>query len=680
MQKPASPLETFLSSVPIFALLVATLAYGTGEMMHAQLLGLGESLFPGYALLKQAPEKPTCDPAAFVIPEGDEVEAASGGDEDDLMADLEGAGPGQEKVSRASVIAAKAQCEESHAAFTAAQAKMTPAFRRYEAVEGVLAAAVGFGVSHLKHLLVLLIVLAAIGATAGRHHIAMRGQVTRLDARLSEVAQLLANGVLLASQIAQYRVDEASGVAGGPSLQPIWVAGAGAMMAFNVRNLLRLSPTLKAGGTWAQAMAAVPLYAVMVLVAGTYFIVVERYPSGLAVQIGLLAEHALLYLQVGLYVWIGMLLKRTRAPAMAFDVLRPFALPPELLSFIVVAGAALPTAYSGASGIFVMAAGSVVYAELRRAGATRQLSIAATAMSGSLGVVLRPCLLVVIVASLNKQVTTDELYRYGGYVYFLTAGLVLLMMLWLRPKDAPKWAMPEGAVLEARGALAELIPYFVVGAGVVAFYTFGLSTPVSEHSAPNILPVVMLLLLAWDMFARRRMGDAKARFVPTALEATGETSGHIGALLMLMGASVGVGGIVQRSGLMDALPASLGTPVTAMAVVLVVLVVVGMTMDPYGAVILVSATFATVAYNNGIHPAHFWMVVLCAFELGYLMPPISLNQLLTRQVVGEDEWALSREEGSTFFTRNLSTLAPLAVMALTLLLVAFVPFLAYSAQ
>ena len=35
--------------------------------------------------------------------------------------------------------------------------------------------------------------------------------------------------------------------------------------------------------------------------------------------------------------------------------------------------------------------------------------------------------------------------------------------------------------------------------------------------------------------------------------------------------------------------------------------------DPYGAAILVSATIAEVAYQSGINPVHFWMVVLVAF-------------------------------------------------------------------
>src|SRR5699024_12317461 len=82
----------------------------------------------------------------------------------------------------------------------------------------------------------------------------------------------------------------------------------------------------------------------------------------------------------------------------------------------------------------------------------------------------------------------------------------------------------------------------------------------------------------------------------------------------------------------------------ALTTLITVLVFIGMFMDPYGAIILVSATIASVAYNNNIDPVHLWMVVLVSFELGYLTPPAALNQLLTRQVIGNEEMMLTEAE------------------------------------
>lgn len=71
------------------------------------------------------------------------------------------------------------------------------------------------------------------------------------------------------------------------------------------------------------------------------------------------------------------------------------------------------------------------------------------------------------------------------------------------------------------------------------------------------------------------------------------------------------------------------------------------------------------------------MVTLVAFELGYLSPPVALNHLLTRQVVGEEEFRLAAEEtkDQNFWYRYERILLPLVTMVIALVLVAFVPLM-----
>ena len=145
---------------------------------------------------------------------------------------------------------------------------------------------------------------------------------------------------------------------------------------------------------------------------------------------------------------------------------------------------------------------------------------------------------------------------------------------------------------------------------------------------------------------------------------------------MVMVGSVGLGGVVERAELMQLMPSSLGSLPMTMSVLIVIMVLVGMTMDALGAVVLVSVSVAKVAYDNGIDPVHFWMMVLCAFELGYLTPPVALNHLLARQVIGEDA-EVERDGTVGFLRRNEHILLPMAVMGLALLLVGFVPLLWY---
>ena len=80
--------------------------------------------------------------------------------------------------------------------------------------------------------------------------------------------------------------------------------------------------------------------------------------------------------------------------------------PPQHARILAVVLAAVPTAYSGASGSLSSQRVQWIFERLMAAGASKRMALAATAMSGSLGVVLRPCLVVVLIAVLNKQVTT----------------------------------------------------------------------------------------------------------------------------------------------------------------------------------------------------------------------------------------------------------------------------------
>src|SRR5690606_38798458 len=118
-------------------------------------------------------------------------------------------------------------------------------------------------------------------------------------------------------------------------------------------------------------------------IAGTYFMF-GGHMAGIGIYLDKLMDFSDMFLNVALYVWAGMMLKESRLASLVFNLFRPWKMPPEVLAFGVVMVAAIPTAYTGASGIFVIAAGAVIYAELRASGARRHLALAATAMSGSL--------------------------------------------------------------------------------------------------------------------------------------------------------------------------------------------------------------------------------------------------------------------------------------------------------
>ena len=433
-------------------------------------------------------------------------------------------------------------------------------------------------------------------------------------------------------------------------------------------------------------LLGIPLYAYMAILCGLYFLVFEHHFAGVATYMNQMTEHANLYTNVALYVFCGMMLKNTDIADKFLAILRPFKLSPELLVFVIVLLSALPTAYSGASGIFVIAAGAIIYRELKQTKTRDGLALAGTAMSGSMGIVLSPCLLVVIVAALNNNVTTDELFSAGLSVFFVNI-FVFAIVLFTTKQGRISFENPIKAMPEVGRAIVGVLPYIAIGAAVLLFMRYGFGAAFDEYKAPVLLPFMLLVLLVYDRTmarrAWRRMPEAeRPKTAPHGIgrslfDSVNSTSIHSGGLLSLMTLSVCIGGIIDRANLNALLPQHFSSPFIAMALLFVILVIIGMIMDPYGAVILVSATLTQIAASNGIAPIHFWVTVLCAFELGYLTPPVALNQLLTRQVVGESAYAYERatDRPKNFWYRHERILLPVAVKGIVLLLVAFMPLI-----
>ncbi|MDK9557118.1 TRAP transporter large permease subunit [Marinobacter sp. M216] len=663
-----------LHGVILLLLLLFTLLLGMGNSLHSRLLWVGEQTWPDYYLLNPDATEPSCQLEMDVDAEVKKRVEAYQPDPDDLFSS-----PPNPEAIRQSLERNLELCQQEYALYEQNLEHATPALGLFKTIEQGLADFLLDNIELTKYLFIAMFAMAAAIAALDADHIALRLPRNRAEWRFSQATQFVVNGMMVGSLNAYLgKLASSPGSEGTVDLQYAWATVFGLFMVINAVRFVNVPERMKNGRLALSSGLVMPLYCAMGLIAMSYFFFVDGYASGLAIYFGMMSNLSSMFINIGLYVLVGMVLKQTRLPELLLNVIKPFNLPAPMLASVIIFATAFPTAFTGASGIFILAVGGVVYDELRRAGAGRQLSLATTAMSGSLGVVLNPCLLIVVVAALNKEVTTTEMYSWGFWVFIMSASLFSLIVCktqgnW-KPRPAP------GAFRASLVQMKPLVPYVLVGAAVILAIWAILGLKFNEYSAPMILPLVMLALVFLDAGSdRRELGETRLRaFWKRSSYAASDSAVHIGALLALIGFSICLGGILERSDIVHALfPENLTSPWIAMLVIVVMLTFIGMVMDPFGAVILVSATIAQPAIQLGIDPLHFWIVCLVAFELGYLSPPVALNHLLTRQVVGETE-VLAAERTGTFWHRYERLLLPLAVMGPTLLLVAFVPMLFYA--
>ncbi|WP_347455514.1 TRAP transporter large permease subunit [Acinetobacter thermotolerans] len=702
----------WISTFVVLVLLLLTLIIGTGEMIHGQLLRMGERIYGDpatgmqYSFLRAEPKAPQCERNVDVDARVQQQMKADAADE---FADIFGVR--SEADVRAAIMQAQQVCEESHAFYDRAVKHIEdhPSIRAYRTFETSFFGLFKFGVENRALLLVIMVVFAAISATLKTHHIGLRSPATKIDFRVYTLAMLIGNAFLAFSSYSQYQSVLNSGVAMGDMkyIYWLWMILFGGLTLISLFQVIKLPKPTREGGNIGMAFLSIPLYAYMAITTGVNFTFFMDYPMGQGIYLGQLVEFSSIFLNLALFIWAGMLLKQTRVVDMFLNILRPWNLAPETLTWLILLAAALPTAYTGASGIFVIAAGAIIYKEVWNAGGRRQFALAATAMSGSLGVVLRPCLLIVVVASLNKEVTTDMLYHYGVYVFLLSSTLFLVISLFFA--ESKFRIAPAGVAAPQSGrAFLAVIPYVVIFVLIWMFYKYALATNLNEFTAPVMMPVILLMIVLYDKLRHQPapippvghwdeslnvnlngIGGATAQSEPALGSSlrhvgfwksmhisTSETVGHIGALVILMALSVSVGGLLERMEIMEAFPTDINSTILVITMIVGLMVFVGMIMDPFGAVILISATVAPVAYQYGIHPVHFWMITLIGFELGYVTPPVALNHLLARQSIGDAEVAEADAEArnQSFYYRYERWILPMIVLLPAMLIIAYVPY------
>lgn len=437
-----------------------------------------------------------------------------------------------------------------------------------------------------------------------------------------------------------------------------------------------------------HTLKSIPIYSWMILL--SVLLDKESTQHELALLIGQIYEMPLIYLQIGLYIWLGMLIKHSKLAEIAITLVMSLIRNPIAVACSLVALMAIPTAFTGASGIIILAMGGVVYQSLKKLPLRRQFILAITAMTGSTGVVLSPSLLIVAIAFLNKDVTTNELFYWGSWVFFLTLGLVIVITR-LLPNPTIHRTSTDLNAPNTIDAIKACIPYLLVSGLIIVALDVLMGLSFNEFTAPYFLLLLMLGILFMEVTRDQKHTEHK----PTKrLQATLNKGGiaikesfeHSGAILLVMLCSYSLGNTSFDPGWLSELPINNLSMVSTLCALVVLLIVIGMILDPFGALILVSMTLAPFAYEQGLHPIHFWMITLVAFELAYVTPPVAMNHLLTRQQVPEHEWLETDPNHQTETTSGIKRLylkherviLPILVLGTSLVIVTFVPLLFVS--
>ena len=417
------------------------------------------------------------------------------------------------------------------------------------------------------------------------------------------------------------------------------------------------------------ALVGAPLFAIIVSSAMFGFHAEEVDLQVITIEIYRLAEMPIL-LAIPLFTFAGYLLGESNAPHRLVRLTN--ALLGWLdggLAIVALAACALFTAFTGASGVTIVALGALLYPALREANYPERFSLGLVTTSGSLGLLFAPALPLILYGVVAQQMNVDPPVRIEDlFAAGLIPGLMMVVMLaayamWkvrgrTKSREPFTWREAVAAIREAGWE----IPLPIVVLGGIYSGTFALS----EAAA-----VTAIYVLVVEVGIRREISLAK---LPGVMR---ESMVLVGAIMIILGVSLASTNYLidteVPSRLFELVRGQVDSPLVFLILLNVFLLSLGMILDIFSAIVIMVPIILPIAIGYGIHPVHLGIIFLANMQIGYITPPVGMNLFIASHRFERPVIEVYRATIPFFIILLISVLLITYVPAISLLLVPDAP-------
>ena len=310
---------------------------------------------------------------------------------------------------------------------------------------------------------------------------------------------------------------------------------------------------------------------------------------------------------------------------------------PALVTVLVCA---FFTSFTGASGVTILALGGLLMPVLTGARYSEKNALGLLTGSGSLGLLLPPCLPLIVYA-IVAHVPIQQIFLGGIIPAFVMIIATSLWGIYTGPRDCERtpfqWLEARQALWDAKW---ELFMPLVALVALTALYALLIETVV--HRDLHIF-----------------------RDIPGVMAECGLL---IGGVLLILGVSLGFTNYLVDAEVptraVEWTTRNVHSPFLFLLLLNVFMLVVGCLIEIYPAIVIEVPLLVPLGAAYGIDPIRLGIIFLANLELGYLTPPVGLNLLMSsyrfRKPIGE----VLR-----------SVLPVVAVLAVGVLLITYIPAL-----
>jgi tripartite ATP-independent transporter DctM subunit len=280
-------------------------------------------------------------------------------------------------------------------------------------------------------------------------------------------------------------------------------------------------------------------------------------------------------------------------------------------------------AVSGSSLACAAAMGRISIPEMVSAGYRPSIACGSVAAGGTIGALIPPSILMIIYGIIAETSVT-QVFVGGISIGLLTAFsyvAVILLISWLKPNLIPRHVADE-----EEGSLRTLIDIWPTLALIVLVFggLFSGFFSATEAGAVGALGAIVLGLITRGL-TRKAMEQS---LLETVLTTSSLFIIAVGAAMFTR--FLGISGL---SGLIHSAVAGADLNYAElMLVIVLVYLILGTFMEPFGAMLVTLPVFLPILKAEGISLVWFGVVVVKMLEIGMITPPFGLNVFVIRNV------------------------------------------------
>ncbi len=327
-----------------------------------------------------------------------------------------------------------------------------------------------------------------------------------------------------------------------------------------------------------------------------------------------------IFIAIPLFTFTGYVMAESNTPTRLTDLAKAFVgWAPGGLAVVTLVACAFFTAFTGASGITIIALGGLLYPILIKEKYPEKFSLGLVTCTGSLGLLFPPSL-PIILYGIVSMASIDDLFKAG-----LIPGLFLVVVLSIYSMIRGQMAGVPRSKFEAREIFRSLraaawelpLPLIILGGIYGGFVT------ASQASA-----VVAFYVIVVQCFIYKDISFKED--LPRIMK---ESMILVGGILIILACAMGLTAFLIDIELPQMILAAMRKLITNkywfLLVLNIFLLVVGCMMDIFSAIIVVVPLIVPIAQEFGVNPVHLGIIFLTNLEIGYMTPPVGMNLFIS---------------------------------------------------